>query len=144
MIYTIYDPITGQIQSTITGSSASDLALNLQGKTYIEGNFDDKHYYIADGAAVPKVTDPSNSLKKYSFDHSTKTWVIDTDTTERLARSYRSIMLSLVDKVNPVWWAALTTEQQSAVSEFRSALLDVPQQADFPSDITWPTKPDFL
>jgi hypothetical protein len=144
MIYTIYDPITGQIQSTLTGSSASDLALNLQGKTYIEGNFDDKHYYVVDGAAVPKVTDPSNSLMKYTFDHSTKTWVIDVSATERLARNYRNILLSLVDKINPVWWAALTTEQQSEVSAFRSALLAVPQQSSFPSDIVWPTKPDFL
>lgn len=144
MIYTIYDPITGQIQSTITGSSASDLALNLQGKTYIEGNFDDKHYYILDGAAHPKAADPSDNLNKYSFDHTAKTWVIDVPATERLARNYRNVLLGLVDKINPVWWASLSTTQQTAVSEFRSALLDVPQQSGFPSDITWPTKPDFL
>jgi hypothetical protein len=144
MIYTIYDPITGQIQSTITGSSASDLALNLQGKTYIEGNFDDKHYYIVDGAAVPKAADPSNSLMKYSFDHNSKQWVINLAATERLARNYRNVLLGLVDKINPVWWAALTTEQQVEVSDFRSALLAVPQQAGFPSNIQWPDKPTFL
>lgn len=144
MIYTVYDPITGKIQCTITGSSAGDLALNLEGKTYIEGSFDDQHYYIVDGQAVPKAVDPSTSLKKYYFDDAGKQWVINTDTTERLARSYRSIMLSLVDKINPIWWSELSPAEQQQAVDFRYALLNVPQQEGFPADINWPEKPTFL
>lgn len=144
MIYTIYDPITGKIQCTITSNSAVDLALNLEGKTYIEGSFDDQHYYIVDGEAVPKAVDPSTSLKKYYFDNTSKQWVVDVDATDRLARSYRSIMLSLVDKINPIWWAELSPTEQQAVVDFRYQLLNVPQQEGFPADINWPEKPTFL
>lgn len=42
---------------------------------------------------------------------------------------------------NPLRWAELTTEQQNAWSQYRTDLLNVPQQAGFPNTITWPTKP---
>jgi hypothetical protein len=43
---------------------------------------------------------------------------------------------------NALRWAALTAEQQQAWADYRQALLDVPQQAGFPHDVTWPTKPE--
>ena len=144
MIYTVYDPITGKIQCTITGNSSVDLALNLEGKTYIEGNYDDKHYYIVDGQAVPKEPDPSTTMVKYQFDDTAKQWIINQSATERLARTHRDIMLGIVDKINPVWWQSMTAEQQAEVGQFRQALLDVPQQAGFPTNIVWPIKPSFL
>jgi hypothetical protein len=144
MIYTIYDPITGKIECTLSGSSAANIALNLEGKTYIEGNFDDLHYYIADGQAVPKAADPSNNLKKYLFNHATKQWTVDQAATERLARNYRNHMLAIVDKINPVWWSQLTPTEQQEVVDFRYALLNVPQQETFPLEVVWPTKPAFL
>jgi acetamidase/formamidase len=39
---------------------------------------------------------------------------------------------------NALRWAALTAEEQQALADYRQALLDVPQQAGFPSSITWP------
>ena len=42
---------------------------------------------------------------------------------------------------NPLRWAELTSEQQAAWSQYRTDLLNVPQQAGFPDNITWPTKP---
>lgn len=42
---------------------------------------------------------------------------------------------------NPLRWAELTAEQQNAWSQYRTDLLNVPQQAGFPNTITWPTKP---
>jgi hypothetical protein len=42
---------------------------------------------------------------------------------------------------NPLRWADLTAEQQAAWAAYRTALLNVPQQAGFPHNITWPTKP---
>ena len=144
MIYTVYDPVTGKIQCTITGSSPANLALNLEGKTYIEGNYDDKHYYIVDGKAVPKAEDPSTNLIKYLFDDAKKQWMIDREATERLARNYRDVLLGTIDKINPVWWASMTSEQQSRVIQYRQELLGVPQQGGFPVKILWPEKPSFL
>ena len=60
------------------------------------------------------------------------------------ARKQRDAILSAeVDPIvsNPLRWAALTAEQQQAWADYRQALLDIPQQAGFPHDIIWPTKP---
>lgn len=46
-----------------------------------------------------------------------------------------------IDVMNAVRWAALTSDQQSAWTQYRQDLLDVPQQSDFPNTINWPTKP---
>lgn len=68
-------------------------------------------------------------------------------TTEELAanaRGHRDNLLSELDSIvsNPLRWASFTTEQQTAWANYRQALLDVPQQADFPNTINWPTKPE--
>jgi hypothetical protein len=67
-------------------------------------------------------------------------------TTEELAnieRLQRDALLSEVDSIvgNPLRWASFSQAQQQAWSNYRQALLDVPQQAGFPNTINWPTKP---
>lgn len=42
---------------------------------------------------------------------------------------------------NPLRWADLTTQEQNAWSAYRTALLDITDQAGFPHSVTWPTKP---
>jgi len=57
-------------------------------------------------------------------------------------RSTRDSKLqSEVDPVagNALRWAALTSEQQTAWATYRTALLNVPAQAGFPDNVTWPT-----
>jgi len=54
--------------------------------------------------------------------------------------------LLLVNEVDPILsndvrWAEMTTEKQNAWKQYRTDLLNVPQQAGFPNTITWPTKP---
>jgi hypothetical protein len=61
----------------------------------------------------------------------------------REARVRRDILLKeTVDSVNPMRWEALTDEQKDAWRAYRQALLDVPQQEEFPNNVTWPTKPE--
>ena len=43
---------------------------------------------------------------------------------------------------NPLRWADLTSDQQAAWTQYRRALLDITAQSGFPTDITWPTKPE--
>ena len=60
------------------------------------------------------------------------------------ARSTRdSNLQSEVDPIagNALRWAELTSEQQTALATYRTALLDVPAQAGFPNTISWPTSP---
>lgn len=64
--------------------------------------------------------------------------------TETAVRNERDQLLSnVVDKFvsNQLRWASLTAEQQQAWADYRQALLDIPQQAGFPHDVVWPTKP---
>ena len=58
-------------------------------------------------------------------------------------RADRDSRLTEVDAIagNALRWAALDADTQAAWATYRQALLDVPQQAGFPNDITWPTKP---
>ena len=53
----------------------------------------------------------------------------------------------LVTEVDPIVsnalrWADLTAAKQAEWTQYRTDLLNVPDQAGFPHDITWPTKPD--
>lgn len=43
---------------------------------------------------------------------------------------------------NPLRWADLTTDKQNEWAQYRTDLLNVPQQAGFPNTINWPTKPE--
>mgnify|MGYP001369248823 CR=1 FL=1 len=59
-------------------------------------------------------------------------------------RNTRNILLQTeVDPLvtNPLRWAELTTEKQNAWTQYRTDLLNVPQQSGFPHSVTFPTKP---
>ena len=60
---------------------------------------------------------------------------------ERTRRN--ALLLSEVDPIagNALRWAALDADTQATWSTYRQALLDVPQQAGFPTTVVWPTKP---
>tara|TARA_R100000951_G_scaffold71689_1_gene60396 strand:- start:77 stop:493 length:417 start_codon:yes stop_codon:yes gene_type:complete len=55
-----------------------------------------------------------------------------------------NILATVVDPIvsNPLRWAEMTAEKQAEWSAYRTALLDITDQAGFPTDITWPTKPE--
>ena len=54
-----------------------------------------------------------------------------------------NILTRVVDPIvsNPLRWAELTSDKQAEWSQYRTDLLNVPQQTGFPNTITWPTKP---
>jgi hypothetical protein len=58
-------------------------------------------------------------------------------------RADRDARLMDVDAVagNTLRWAALTSAEQAIWAVYRQALLDVPQQEGFPSEVTWPVAP---
>ena len=43
---------------------------------------------------------------------------------------------------NPLRWADMTTAEQNAWSQYRTDLLNITDQAGFPHNVTWPTKPE--
>jgi len=42
---------------------------------------------------------------------------------------------------NPLRWAELTSDKQTEWTQYRTNLLNVPQQSGFPTNVTWPDKP---
>lgn len=144
MMYTIYDPATGQILSVLSTHDPLQAEANLADCSYILGDYNGQHYYINQGQAVAKSADPTTDTIQYIFDYATKSWIVDTLQTNRRVRQYRSKLLGTIDRINPVWYTSLTTEQQTDLVVYRQQLLDVPQQTGFPIDISWPTKPTWL
>ena len=59
-------------------------------------------------------------------------------------RSQRDALLLEVDAMvsNPLRWADMTSEQQAEWIQYRTDLLNVPQQSGFPHTVSWPTKPE--
>ena len=63
--------------------------------------------------------------------------------TEELVRSKRDkLLVDEVDVVagNTLRWASLSSDEQASWSAYRTALLGVPQQEDFPLNVIWPTR----
>lgn len=58
-------------------------------------------------------------------------------------RSIRDNILSQeVDKINAIRWEAMTEEKKEEWRTYRQALLDIPTQTTFPSEVVWPNKPE--
>jgi hypothetical protein len=53
------------------------------------------------------------------------------------------ILVTVVDPIvsNQFRWDDLTAEQKQAWTDYRRALLDVPQQDGFPQNVVWPVQP---
>ena len=89
----------------------------------------------------------SSDISDFQVDWSTlsaKSTKIENDKPNKDIRARRNdILTTVVDPLvsNPLRWAELTSDKQAEWATYRTALLDVPQQAGFPADITWPTQP---
>ena len=57
--------------------------------------------------------------------------------TEAQIRSERDQLIAATD-----WWATSDRTMTAAQTAYRQALRDLTDQAGFPEDITWPTKPE--
>ena len=143
MNYTIYNPATGQITGTISTGDSEVATQNLQNLDYIVGLYNAGQHYIENQQAVAKPAKPTDH-PFYVFDYFYKNWKVDIDNMQRQMRFQRDEMLTTVDRVNPIRYASLTQEQQTELAQYRQALLDVPQQVNFPTAVTWPAKPQWL
>jgi hypothetical protein len=143
MNYTTYNLTTGQIYNNLTVTDESMLK-DYTNVGIISGHYNADEYKIINGQTIRLADNPSNEIKQYNYDYSTMAWVLDQQTTNFLLRDYRNKLLIQIDRINPVWYASLTAEQQQALVAYRQQLLDVPQQSGFPTDIEWPAKPTWL
>lgn len=138
---TIYNPSTGEITGSMSGENPAQPNLST-----IDGNYPSDKYYIDLTTLQPvaRTRNPSTPVAKYTFDWTAKQWVYDPVASADLVRKNRDLRLTVVDKMNPVWYSSLTPQQQQELQAFRQALLDVPSQPGFPATVEWPEQPDWL
>jgi hypothetical protein len=140
MNYTIYDNATGEITLIMSGDDAIAMAERLQGLNYIEGAYSSDEYYINDTIPIRKPPKPQHHI----WDIANKVWIQDTEFAALMNRIERNNLLTAIDRINPIWFNSLTSDQQTELTTYRQELLDVPQQTTFPSLINWPNKPSWL
>ena len=83
------------------------------------------------------------------YDYVDSTWVENAErkvivlsSCARMERDQK--LISQVDPIssNNLRWSGLSSEKQSEWGQYRTDLLNVPQQSGFPTSISWPSKPD--
>jgi hypothetical protein len=141
---TTYNPATGQILQNVTADNLELLQLNLSSQAWIPGEWDSRQYYVQDNQAVPIPAHAESHMPSWQFDFATGSWIQDMQLHAEYQRQHRNSLLWAIDRVNPVWYAALTADQQAELQAYRQVLLAVPQQTGFPSQVEWPTKPQWL
>jgi len=144
MNYTIYNSSTGEIQMTFSSLDSELTQQNLNGRAWIPGNYTSADHYVRNGEVQAKPGRPDIPGQVFDFDYHTRTWQINTSRSEQSSRQLRNLQLQDIDKINPVWYATLTSEQQHELATYRLALLAVPQQNGFPVLVNWPAKPTWL
>jgi len=68
---------------------------------------------------------------------------LDAQASVQVRAQRDSLLGTEVDPIvsNPLRWAGMTTAEQNAWSQYRTDLLNITDQAGFPHNVTWPTKP---
>lgn len=95
--------------------------------------------FIENGLVVNMPSKPGDN---YVFDYTSKTWQPDLALAASSAIAKRSKLLAEgPDRVNPIWWAAMSATEQAEVANYRQALLDITNQSGYPMDIAWPEIP---
>jgi hypothetical protein len=143
MKYTTYNPATGEIISIMEITNDQTFQDNLSDKHFIEGSYNGLDFYIDLNSKLP-VKKPTQPSLNHEWNFNTQSWELNLAQETITQRQQRDQLLSAIDRINPIWYASLTQEQQTELASYRQSLLDVPQQAGFPVTIEWPTKPAWL
>lgn len=122
----------------------------MMNKHFVDSN--GNYYECTDPIETPEghkvITEKPSAF--HDWDDTGEVWVDNSPTQAELndalivsVRAERNALLLEVDAYvsNPLRWAALDTDTQSTWVTYRQALLDVPQQEGFPSEVTWPVAP---
>lgn len=129
MYYYFYSNTTGEIVSENWGTEPVINEGEWVGFSYLpsETKVDQRHYKV------------NLDTTEIVFDQNLQ----DTQVGKEV-REERDLLLSnVVDPIvtNPLRWNALTDAKQTEWTQYRTDLLDIPDQSGFPNSVTWPTKP---
>jgi hypothetical protein len=126
-------------QSLNTGNTAFDVEINHPEYSWIP--------YTLDPADTDMTVDNSVLLELIGSDF--EAYVaptqeeLDAGLAARIRYERDQKLLEEVDPIagNALRWAELTDAKQAEWTQYRTDLLNLPEQSGFPNTITWPTKP---
>jgi hypothetical protein len=106
--------------------------------------------FTCDATEVGEQFDNKDLYRRLSSDPTTAAYIPPTreEVNAAAAKKVRlqrdRILATAVDPLvsNPLRWADLSVEQQEVWADYRRALLNIPQQSGFPTNVTWPIKPE--
>lgn len=137
--YSIYKVDTGEIITRGTSTIKEDIYPLLTPETNVVFDASTNYSYVENGEIVSMPEKPGID---YIFSYTEKKWVKDLDGMEKRALKLRDQLLAEgPDRISPMWWASMTTQEQAAWTQYRQDLLDITGQADYPEFIVWPIKP---
>ena len=139
MIWSIYDPTTGLITSRVRNRN------QIRDRSHIAGDWDPLRYHVINGRAQLLPSKPMIADHVIlAWDNTQQQWIVNQARTQAAARNLRADKLARIDRINPIWWADLSNDQQQQAMAYRQALLDVTDQPGWPTQIEWPAAPAWL
>ena len=139
MTWTIYDPTTGITTSRVRNAN------QIAGRAHVPGTWQPGAWYVKQGQPRPLPDRPvSQDHVVWLWDLGQETWQVDRTRTEWAARDRRQGLFQAVDQVSPMWWAAMTADQQAGTAAYRQAIIDLTDQPGWPEIIAYPAKPPWL
>jgi hypothetical protein len=141
MIISVFEPSTGQIIHSV--HVTSEQQANTLYQHWLPGHWPNDQYWIVDAQPVRLPPRPLSELPM-RFNYVNLQWETNPLIQRRMCRAKRNALLTDIDQVNPIRYASLTADQQQDLVVYRQHLLDVPQQAGFPTQVEWPAKPSWL
>jgi hypothetical protein len=138
MAYIEYIKATGAIIKTInTNSEITPWETEEKAFIKIDGLVDEEKVYYKDGQLLEY---PEKPGKFYNWDGSS--WVEDVNSLTVSVKHTRDLMLQESDWTDLVSASGrLGNAKHKAWQDYRQALRDITAQPDYPTNITWPTKP---
>jgi hypothetical protein len=138
---TYYETATGRIVGAAICTEEEAEANTPLNCSWVAGLVEDEHFYVQDGVVTAM---PSKPGLYYVFDYGTKQWV-DTKTPEIEANLVRDKRLQLLAQSD--WTDTVSAQTRlgatlyQAWQDYRQALRDIPAQAGYPFNVTWPNAP---
>jgi hypothetical protein len=136
-----YDLVTGRIIASSVCSEEEAVANLPAGCAAIDGMYNGNEYYVENGAVVPMPPSPGDF---WQFNFNTKQWE-NHKTPEiegNIVRDKRLLLLAQSDWTDTVSaQTRLGATLYQAWQDYRQALRDIPAQAGYPFNVTWPNAP---
>lgn len=140
IFYTVYNTKSGEILFTGNAVQEKEIQkMTADGQSYLLDS-SKENQFVSNGTITDMPPKPDGD---YLFDYDSKAWVFNESAARAKALYQRDQLLKDgPDRINPIWFAAMTFEQQQAWADYRQALLDITAQSGFPMTIDWPARPD--